>query len=343
MFQLRQLATFVAAAETLSFTRAAQQVHLSQPSVTEQIQALEHSLGGPLFIRRNNRLSLTAAGERLAARARELLALADETVRAVRNGPANGSTGLLHLAAPHTLATGLVLPLLTGYAELQPGVRVVIRERHSSATLEAVRSGTVDLGLIHGWPAAGADVQAYLIARDNPVVVMPAGHALATAPDVTPRSLAPHALIATAPGCRYREHLDALLQQASQPCTLSAEADSVAAILQMVAAGLGVSVLPRRAVDTGAGLAGVVMRPLRAGPDAGLPICLLTPRGAMRPMAAAFADLLRAAASDEPVSAVDVHDGPADVAIAHQEQEGVGDVVGRADAAHRQSRRHRVE
>ncbi|MCH1998354.1 LysR family transcriptional regulator, partial [Achromobacter xylosoxidans] len=66
MFQLRQLKTFVAAAETLSFTQAARRVHLSQPSVTEQVRALEEAVGQPLFIRHNNRLQLTPAGERLA-------------------------------------------------------------------------------------------------------------------------------------------------------------------------------------------------------------------------------------------------------------------------------------
>ncbi|WP_434106210.1 LysR family transcriptional regulator [Paraburkholderia caffeinilytica] len=83
MFQLRQLKIFLAAAETLSFTRAAKQVHLSQPSVTEQVRALKQSVGQPLFIRKNNRLMLTAAGERLAGRARELLAMADNTFRVV--------------------------------------------------------------------------------------------------------------------------------------------------------------------------------------------------------------------------------------------------------------------
>src|SRR3546814_12829042 len=85
MFQLRQLKIFVAAVEALSFTKAAKQVHLSQSSVTEQVQALEQSIGQPLFIRKNNRLQLTPAGERLEIRARELLAMAEDTFREIRD------------------------------------------------------------------------------------------------------------------------------------------------------------------------------------------------------------------------------------------------------------------
>src|SRR5689334_4927530 len=103
MFQLRQLRTFVAAAETLSFTRAAERVHLTQPSVTEQIRALEDAVGRPLFARQGNTLALTDAGSKLLARARELLAMANDTFHAVK-GDAAGTAASLTLVAPETLA-----------------------------------------------------------------------------------------------------------------------------------------------------------------------------------------------------------------------------------------------
>ena len=343
MFQLRQLKTFLAAAETLSFTKAAERVHLSQPSVTEQVQALEQSVGQPLFIRTNNRLALTAAGERLVDRARELLAMADDTFREIRDH-VNGQAGTIRIAAPQTLCTCVLVPLLAGHAELHPGSRVVIQETNSSATVQAVRDGTADLGMVHGWPVDTAGLQVDLLGHDTPVVVMPAGHPLGGVAGVTLAALAAHPLIATAEGCRYREHLDALLRQAPVRPGIRAVADSVPALVGMVSAGLGVAILPRMAVDTAVfAAAPVEVRPLAmAGGE--LPVCLITPAraAAARPVAA-FAAMVRAAAfgSDQPVPPLDMEDGAGGVAAAHQEDDGVGDVVRGADPADRKLLRHR--
>jgi len=334
MFQLRQLKIFLAAAETLSFTKAAQRVHLSQPSVTEQIQALERSVGQPLFIRKNNSLTLTAAGQRLTGHARELLAMADDTLRAVQDDIEH--TGTIRVAAPQTLCTCVLIPLLAGYGELHPGARVEIQERNSSATAQAVLDGTADLGLVHGWPINDANLRAELIARDTPVVVMPAGHPLGGAPVVNPDELAAFALIVTMEGCRYREYLEALLQEASvRPC-IRGVADSAPALIQMVSAGLGVSTLPRMAVDTAGTAAPVELRPLSTAGE-GLPICLLTLERKPAPHVAAFIEMVRLAAmgSDESMPAVDVQHRTGRVAVADQEQDRVSDVVGGSDPSGR--------
>jgi DNA-binding transcriptional LysR family regulator len=336
MFQLRQLKTFLAAAETLSFTKAAKRVHLSQPSVTEQIQALEQSVGQPLFIRKNNSLTLTAAGQRLTSHARELLAMADDTLRAVREDT-NEQTGTIRVAAPQTLCTCVLIPLLAGYGELHPGARVEIQERNSSATALAVRDGTVDLGLVHGWPVIDdPDLRADLVARDTPVVVMPTGHPLGAATVVKPDELAAFALIVTMEGCRYREYLEALLQQASVRACTRGVADSAPALIQMVSAGLGVSILPRMAVDTAGTAARVELRPLSTLGE-GLPICLLTRERKPAPHVAAFIEMIRLAAigSDESMPAIDVKHRTGRVTVAEQEQDRVSDVVGGSDPAGR--------
>jgi DNA-binding transcriptional LysR family regulator len=318
MLQLRHLQTFLAAAETLSFTQAARRVHLSQPSVTEQIRALEESLRQPLFVRSNNRLALTEAGRQLAVRARELLAMADDTLRSAREGaPAPVET--LCVAAPQTLCAQLVAPAVAALAAQLPGARVCIREGHSKATAQAVLDGTADLGVVHGWPAADAGLQARLLARDAPVVVMPQGHPLAAATRVAPSALARFALVATSAGCSYRAHLEALLQRADSRAAIRAEAETVPSLLQLVLGGLGVAVLPRMAVAHAAQALHLAMRPLD-GAGEGLPICLLTP--AARPpreSAARLVAQIRAAllASDQPVSALDVQDRAGGVAAAH--------------------------
>jgi DNA-binding transcriptional LysR family regulator len=340
MLQLRHLRTFLAAADSLSFTQAAQRVHLSQPSVTEQIQALEHSVGQALFVRDNNRLTLTPTGQRLAERARELLVMADDALRAARDETSEPAT--LQVAAPQALCLGLLVPSIAAHAASHPSLRVALLERHSAATAKAVLDGEADLGVVHGWPAAGNDLlQVKVIARDRPVVVLPVSHALTKFAQIEPSALADAPLIVTVPGCCYRAHLEALLQQhATTPPAYRAEADSVPAMLRMVATGLGVAVLPARAVgqyDDGS----VAVRPLAGGGD-GLPICLLHRRDRpMRPAVAEFARRLSEGVSDQPVPALDMQHRAGGVAIADQEADRIGDVLCAADAADRQPLGHR--
>lgn len=316
MFQLRQLKIFVAAVETLSFTQAAKRVHLSQPSVTEQVRALEESVGQPLFVRHNNRLELTLAGETLARRARELLAMADDTLREVR-GNADDTGGTIRVAAPQTLCASLLVPRLLRFAAGHPDVQVEVQERNSQATAQAVLGGTADLGVVHGWPAPDADLQAEVIAWDMPVLVTRPSHALARADEVGPEALAALPLVVTMPGCRYRDYLEALLQEASVRPRIAGTADSVATLTQMVAAGLGVAILPRMALDPAESAPRVAWRPL-ATRGQGLPICLLTTRRVPAGPVAAIIALMRLATtpSDQPVSTIDVQHGATRVAVA---------------------------
>jgi DNA-binding transcriptional LysR family regulator len=341
MFQLRQLKIFLAAAETLSFTKAAERVHLSQSSVTEQVQALERCVEQELFNRKNNSLALTAAGEKLARRARELLAMADDTFRAVRDN-LDEQTSTIRVAAPQTLCACLLTPLLADYVDLHPGAQVVVQEKNSSATVQAVLDGMVDLGLVHGWPATDADVHVELIARDTPVLVTPPGHPLGAAIDVGPDALAAFPLIVTAEGCRYREYLEALLQKASVRPRIRGVADSVPTLIEMVSRGLGVSILPSMAVNTAASTPPIEWRGLSTL-DEQLPICLLTPAHAPARRIATFADMLRLAVTglDEPMAALDVKHRSGRVAIAQQEDDGIGDIVGRPHSTDRKSLSHR--
>ncbi len=318
MFQLRQLKIFIAAVETLSFTQAAKRVHLSQPSVTEQVRALEETVGQPLFIRQNNRLQLTPAGEKLAVRARELLALADDTFREVRDNAAEPA-GTIRVAAPQTLCTSILVPQLLHFAATHPDAQVAVQERNSQATAQAVLNGTADLGLVHGWPASGANLHVEVIRRDMPVVVFSPGHPLGLSSDVvTPDALAAFPLLVTMEGCRYREYLEALLQEAPARPRIRGVADSVPALMQMVSAGLGVSILPRLALSPAETTPRVAWRPLATRSGEGLPICLLTPPRQPARHVAAFIQRIRLAAtpSDEPMPAIHVQHRAGRVAIA---------------------------
>jgi DNA-binding transcriptional LysR family regulator len=118
-------------------------------------------------------------------------------------------------------------------------------------------------------------------------------------------------------GCRYREYLEALLQEAPVRPNIRGVADSVPALMQMVAAGLGVSILPQMAMEPAATAARVAWRPLLTSGD-GLPICLLTVQQTPARHVAAFIDMIRLAAtrSDQPMPAIHVQHGAGRIAVA---------------------------
>jgi DNA-binding transcriptional LysR family regulator len=224
--------------------------------------------------------------------------------------------GTIRVAAPQTLCTCLLIPVLARFVGLHPRTRIVIQERNSSATAQAVLDGTADLGLVHGWPANDTNLQVDLVARDAPVVVMPPGHPLSRTADVKPDALAAFPLIVTVEGCRYREYLDALLQGAPVRPHIRGVADSVPALVQMVSAGLGVSILPKMAVDTAETAARVELRALSTMGE-GLPICLLTVGREPARHVAAFIEMVRlaTASSDESMSTLDVKNRAGCVAV----------------------------
>jgi DNA-binding transcriptional LysR family regulator len=140
---------------------------------------------------------------------------------------------------------------------------------------------------------------------------MAAGHPLGADAVVQPESLASTPLLLTASGCRYREYAQALLQHASVRPSIRGEADSVASLIRMVAGGLGVAVLPAKAIELAWSPSPIRVRPL-AGAGEGLPICMLSVAGQpLRPQVAAFMEIVRNAVigSDEPVPAFDVQHG----------------------------------
>jgi DNA-binding transcriptional LysR family regulator len=295
MFQLRQLRTFVAAAETLSFTRAAERVHLTQPSVTEQIRALEDAVGRPLFVRQRNTLALTDAGKKLLTRARELLAMADNALHVVRGG-AQAAPASLTLVAPQTLTVTVLTPVMADYAARHPEVRLTLLTRNSADTLLALKNGSADVGLLHGLPLHDTSLTSEILSSDEPVLVVPSKHPLCRRESVSIDDLVAQRLGATMPGCAYRAYLEALLQSGPNLPGITFEAESVRGLIGMVAGGLGVCVLPRLAFRSS--LPGPDVKALRLeGPMPGLPVCLVTPAGVRRREfhhASAFVGMLRA-------------------------------------------------
>ena len=145
--ELRQLRSFVVVAEEMNVGRAATRLHLTQPSLSRQIAALERDLGVELFARVRRRFVLTAAGETFLAEAQDLLRRSDEAVRAAQRTQ-RGELGTLRLRFVQS-ATFEVLPRLLGaFREAYPEVVLDLETMTTIRQTEALRDGRIDVGLL---------------------------------------------------------------------------------------------------------------------------------------------------------------------------------------------------
>jgi DNA-binding transcriptional LysR family regulator len=261
--ELRQIKTFRAVAEELSFSRAAARLGYVQSSVSAQVSALEQELGVPLFDRLGRRIALTDAGEVMFAYSGKLLALAEQTREAVVDaGVGSGEvTGSLTVSAPETLLTYRLPRLLALFHEQHPKVRLSLRPsaigRLVGSARKAVEEGRVDVAFVLDEPLSErlqtADLAVEILIAENVSVIAPASHALVSSSAVLPQDLGDETvLLPEAPesGCAYRGQFERQLRFAGVVPPETMEFQSIEAVKQCVAAGMGVSVLPSVAVGT---------------------------------------------------------------------------------------------
>jgi DNA-binding transcriptional LysR family regulator len=272
--QLRHLKTFVAVATTLNFTRAAEQVHLAQSSVSEQIQALEADLGTPLFDRSRRELKLTYAGHRLFDYAEKLLAFAEEARSAVAEA---GQTvaGRLTVGGLETICATRLPALIADFCSQYPEVDVSVRSANSAALRNAVKTGDMDVCFILGSSAGEPNLQSAQVAREALVTIVPPDHPLAGGKPVGPDDLKRTPFLVTEPGCVYRR----LFEQAfpakggSRP-RIAGELGSIAAIHGLVEAGVGCALVPYIAAADAIEAGRVIALPW-AGDYTSVPITML--------------------------------------------------------------------
>lgn len=242
--ELRDLRSFVAVAQHRNFSRAAEQLHVSQPALSEQIRKLEDELGAPLFERTSRGAELTDAGEAFLPQARTVLAQADvaaETVRMV----ADGVAGSLTLGFIDSAALGIVPTLIRRFTARYPNVKLRLRELGSKRQLEALAAGEIDVGVVRG-PVWTAGVAGHRVAAESLLVALPAEHRLAGEESIPLSDLREDGFV-TYPADRgaalYEETLR-LCHAAGFAPRIVQEASEIYTIVGMVAAGLGVAIVP---------------------------------------------------------------------------------------------------
>jgi DNA-binding transcriptional LysR family regulator len=231
-------------ADAGGFRRAAEQLYRSQSAVSAQIRDLEAELGVALFHRTTRRVNLTAEGERLLTRTRKALAELDAGIRELGDDVALRH-GRIVIGTTPTISSTRLPPIIAAIRARHPGIAVNIREDFARGTLDRVRRDEVDFALC---PATeGADGQDFAfepLMRDEFRAVLPPGDALSGRAEVRFDEIADRPILAFPRATALRRQLDALFNGRGRVLNPAFQASHHVTLLAMVAAGLGVTVLP---------------------------------------------------------------------------------------------------
>ncbi|WP_125262275.1 LysR family transcriptional regulator [Streptomyces alboflavus] len=246
--QFQQLLYFVAVAETRHFTRAAEQVHVSQPSLSQQVRALEKELGAELFSRARGNIALTDAGEALLPLARRILADAD-TARIEVQELAQLRRGRVRLGATPSVCTGLLPQVLRDFHDRHPGIQLLIEEGGSHDLVRHLARGALDLALVVlPLPTPSPALTTVELLREDLVVVSsPDAAGLGASARVA--DLQGERLVMFRHGYDLRELTVAACRAEGFEPEFAVEGGEMDAVLGFVRAGLGVAVVPRMVAE----------------------------------------------------------------------------------------------
>lgn len=245
--ELRHLRYFVAVAEELHFTRAAERLGMKQPPLSLQIRQLETELGTRLFRRLTRGIELTETGVLLLDEARRILDQIERTKASVLSR-ARGESGGIHVGfAGATYFQPLVPGIIRAYRERYPAVLLSPQQSNTPQLVSELRTGEIDMAFIRP-PISDSEELAILPLVEEPMlIVLPAAHSLASQGSVPVAALAQETLIlfprAIGPG--LYDAIIAACQRAGFSPDLGQEAPQIPSIVYMVAAGFGVSIVPQ--------------------------------------------------------------------------------------------------
>jgi DNA-binding transcriptional LysR family regulator len=247
---LRQLEVFAQVVDARSFSRAAEALRLTQSTVSEHVRLLEDELGTRLFDRLGRETVPTRAGELLHGYAKRLLALRAEARQAIDQflGQISGTL----VVGASTIPGEYVLPPLIGrFREKYPQVSIALQISDSRGIVQAVLDGQVEVGVVGAHPGHRS-VEARELMPDELVVVVPPGHPWFGRRQVTLEDLRTERLVVREAGSGSREALEHALAEAGTGLAamrVIAEMGSTGAIKQAVKAGVGLSIVSKRAVE----------------------------------------------------------------------------------------------
>lgn len=243
---LRALQYFVKLADLRHFSKAADACFVSQPTLSTQIKKLEEELGVQLVERSPKMIMLTPVGQEIAARAR--LVLRDiEQIRTVARRSSNPAEGSLRLGLFPTLAPYYLPHVVPGIRRQYPSLRLQLAEEKTEEVLRMLRQGQLDAALL-ALPVAGEGMEMEILFEEPFVLALPAGHPLVELPEVTMADLEGAELLLLEEGHCLRDHALEVCALAHAHERVDFHATSMETLRQMVAADVGITLMPLLAV-----------------------------------------------------------------------------------------------
>ncbi len=292
----RQLRYFVTVAEELSFSAAARRLHISQPPLSTQVKALEEELGTALLARNKRNVALTEAGRLFLDQARRALLHLERAGDVVRQA-VRGEAGEIRIAFTASVPMFEAFPrMVQDFRGRHPAARADLIHMSTGQQLQALAEKSIDVGFLR--PSVlfcpPPNIRVLRLWRDRLVAVLPAGHPLAADPTPIPLSALSDDTFILFPrglGCGLFEHVTVLASRAGFAPHVGQDAREGATIIGLVAAGMGISILPETYAKTG--IPEVVYRHLDTE-DAGSEILLAHRADDPSPLLARFCAMVAA-------------------------------------------------
>tara|TARA_R110000787_G_scaffold20281_26_gene60455 strand:- start:1500 stop:2387 length:888 start_codon:yes stop_codon:yes gene_type:complete len=244
--ELRHLRYFVAVAEALHFRRAAEKLGIQQPPLSMQIRQLELEIGTPLFLRSKRRISLTDAGRSFLEDARNILSAAQDATGRARTA-ALGERGRLRVGMINSAPFHpLILQILREYRNRFPGVWMTLEEASTPELAESVVSRKLDLAFVRPLLDTPPALQSEHLFNEPVLVALPSGHPLSRRRNIKLEALSeePFVLFSRHIGSGLYDQIISACHRAGFSPRVTQEALQVTSIVNLVAAGLGVSLVP---------------------------------------------------------------------------------------------------
>ena len=240
---LRQFEIFSAILETGRFTGAAKKLYLAQPSISQQIQSLEEELGEPLFIRLKNRKLLITEAGRILKEHVDLILRQAQLAKMEIAGLSREPSGEIRIGIGGHQLTSMLPPALSKFHSSYPKVRVDIVNATTPQILDALRSNTMDIGVVNA-PVSGSELRTEVVLTEELVVVVHAENPMATRKILNAKDIEKIPLILYDRTTSSRQRLNNFFAEAGITPTVVFDLSSVEAMKSMVAAGLGATIIP---------------------------------------------------------------------------------------------------
>jgi DNA-binding transcriptional LysR family regulator len=250
MLDIHQLEIFTKVAELKSFSRAAQEMYLTQPTISQHMSSLESHLGTKLFDRLGKEVALTKAGEILYRYAKQITALRGEAQQAIGHFLGKKS-GHLVLGASTIPGEYILPPLLGQFIKQYPGIRTTLRIGDTEEIVDELLNNTIELGII-GAKITHSRLKYTPFVEDELIIVVPKGHQWWRKTSVGVQDLTDEPFIMREAGSGTRISMEKRLHElgiAADSLNIIAEVGSTTAVKQAIKANLGISLISERAVE----------------------------------------------------------------------------------------------